>query len=225
MASPSFPTIKHKPNLTVNTILPSQIYTIDGFFTSSEVKAVRSWMDGVVMEGPKPPGKGEAERTARRGSLNSPEISTILLDLLTPYIPSLSPKYASPKPILSPNIRVYHYPTGTYFRCHYDSPTLDPSSRRLSCWTILVYLSDCKGGSTTFYTGTHDTGSSKKTKNKGKQKGEEEKRMGKGKVSVEPKAGRLLLHWHGMSGGGCLKHEGEEVKEGDKWVLRTDVLA
>ncbi|WVW87057.1 hypothetical protein I302_109114 [Kwoniella bestiolae CBS 10118] len=221
MPSPTFPNINPKTNLTVKTVLPSQIYTIDDFFTASEVKAVRSWMDGVVMEGPKPPGKGEAERTARRGSLNSPEIAQILLNLISPYIPLLSPRYTSSPPALSPNIRIYHYPSGTYFRTHYDSPTLDPISRRLSCWTILIYISECKGGATAFYTHTHDTGSSKKTKskNQSKQKGEGEK------VSVDPKAGRLLLHWHGMSGGGCLKHEGEEVKGGDKWVLRTDILA
>lgn len=44
------------------------------------------------------------------------------------------------------------------------------------------------------------------------------------RVRITPKVGRVLLHWHGMSGGGCLLHEGEEVLGGDKWVMRMDVL-
>jgi hypothetical protein len=44
------------------------------------------------------------------------------------------------------------------------------------------------------------------------------------KITVEAKAGRVLFHWHGVSGGGCMLHEGDEVKKGDKWVLRTDIM-
>ncbi|WVF68388.1 hypothetical protein IAT40_003153 [Kwoniella sp. CBS 6097] len=223
---PPFPSLKPKPDLPLTTILPSQIYIVDDFLSQAELKAVRSWTEGVIMEDPKKPGKGEAERTARRGALDSPDIAAILLRMLEPYLPRLSPRYTASSAALSPNIRVYHYPAGTYFRSHYDSPTLDARTRRLSCWTVLVYLSsDVKGGGTSFYTGTHDTGGS--TKKKGKKNGKDASigTGGGGKVTVEPKAGRLLFHWHGMSGGGCLRHEGDEVISGDKWVLRTDVLA
>ncbi|WWC65995.1 uncharacterized protein I303_108617 [Kwoniella dejecticola CBS 10117] len=228
MAAGRLPEITLKPDLAINTVLPSQIYTIDDFFSSAEVKAVRRWTDSVVMEDPKPAGKGAAERTARRGSLDSPDIAAILLNLLLPYIPQLSPAYTPTskdgRPLLSPNIRVYHYPAKSYFRCHYDSPTLDPASRRLSCWTILIYLSDVQGGATAFYTSTHDTRDSKNSNAKLRSKTNKGLSDEK-KISVEPKAGRMLLHWHGMKNGGCLKHEGEEVVKGDKWVLRTDLLA
>ncbi|WRT69816.1 uncharacterized protein IL334_006807 [Kwoniella shivajii] len=225
MAPPPFPNLKPKSNLTLNAILPSQIYTVDDFLSATEIKAIRTWIEGVVMEEPKPPGKGEAERTARRGSINSPDIASIVLRMLLPYIPLLSPLYKSSSPALSPNIRIYHYPRQTYFRCHYDSPTLDPTSKRLSCWTILIYLSDCTGGGTTFHLSTHDTGSANKKKNKPNAITKKADNAEGEKVTVEPKAGRLLLHWHGMSGGGCLKHEGKEVEQGDKWVFRTDILA
>ncbi|WWC92687.1 uncharacterized protein L201_007646 [Kwoniella dendrophila CBS 6074] len=225
MAPSPFPDIKLKKDLTLNEVLPSQIYTIDDFLTTAELKAVLKWTENVRMEEPKPPGKGEAERTAKRGSIESTEIASTISKLLIPYVPKLLPKYGRDLKdlLLSPNIRVYHYPKDSFFDCHYDSPTLDLNSKRLSCWTILIYLTNVdKGGNTIFYTNTHDPtpSKSKKSSTKSKSKGGAEQ-----VISVEPKSGRLLLHWHGLKNGGCLKHEGEKVEKGDKWVFRTDILA
>ncbi|OWT38673.1 hypothetical protein J008_03993 [Cryptococcus neoformans] len=215
----NFPPVQPKPKLEVREVLPNQIYTVDDFFSPSELRAVLAWAQSLELEGPKKPGKGEAERTGRRASLHSSEIASSLLRLISPFLPSLSPPYTS-QPGLSPNIRVYHYPPHTFFGQHYDMPQLDHASRRLSCWTVLVYLSDgVTGGGTTFYPHEETGKKGKKGSKTGFKYGQ------KGKVTVEPKAGRMLLHWHGVSGGGCMKHEGDEVLSGDKWVLRTDVLA
>ncbi|OXG22967.1 hypothetical protein C367_03895 [Cryptococcus neoformans Ze90-1] len=215
----NFPPVQPKPKLEVREVLPNQIYTVDDFFSPSELRAVLAWAQSLELEGPKKPGKGEAERTGRRASLHSSEIASSLLPLISPFLPSLSPPYTS-QPGISPNIRVYHYPPHTFFGQHYDMPQLDLASRRLSCWTVLVYLSDgVTGGGTTFYPHEETGKKGKKGSKTGFKYGQ------KGKVTVEPKAGRMLLHWHGVSGGGCMKHEGDEVLSGDKWVLRTDVLA
>ncbi|RXK38446.1 hypothetical protein M231_04211 [Tremella mesenterica] len=231
----SFPQLEPKPHLGLSTVLESQIYIVDDILTHDELLGLMEWTKSMEMEGPKKAGKGEAERTSRRSAVHSPEIASKLLNLLSLQIQSLSP--ATPIQ-LSPNIRLYHYPPKTYFRPHYDTPQLDPTSRRLSSWTILIYLTTPIGGSTVFHLSDPNVTKQKsagvrgdKERGRGKIKSTEERKVGTGsemgrreRLLVEAKAGRVCFHWHGVTRGGCLLHEGEEVLSGDKWVLRTDIL-
>jgi hypothetical protein len=86
-------------------------------------------------------------------------------------------------------------------------------------------LTDVTGGGTSFYPheGSGNGGRRGTAKNKGASGKGKDSEM-KAKITVQAKAGRVLFHWHGVSGGGCMLHEGDEVVSGDKWVLRTDVL-
>ncbi|RYP63515.1 hypothetical protein DL769_006936 [Monosporascus sp. CRB-8-3] len=72
-------------------------------------------------------------------------------------------------------------------------------------WTLLLYLTSgaegCIGGETAFY--PHDRKSEKEA------------------IVIAPETGMLLLHKHGDD---CLLHEGREVKAGEKWILRSDLL-
>lgn len=75
-------------------------------------------------------------------------------------------------------------------------------------WTILLYLTSpatgCQGGETVFYP---DDSSFKSS-------------MLETEIAVGLETGMLLLHRHGQQ---CMLHEGREVLEGEKWVIRTDL--
>ncbi|ORY60517.1 uncharacterized protein BCR38DRAFT_348766 [Pseudomassariella vexata] len=113
---------------------------------------------------------------------------------------------------LNPSIRIYRYTKGQYFDAHYDDynlvtlpSTTEPSGTNTrTVWTILLYLTSaaegCIGGETVFY--PHD------------------RKVAKEEIAVGLETGMLLLHKHGED---CLLHEGREVLDGEKWVLRTDL--
>lgn len=62
----AFPQITAKPHLQLKEDLPGQIYTIDGFLSDAEQATVLRWAQMTTMKDPTKPGKGEAERTARK---------------------------------------------------------------------------------------------------------------------------------------------------------------
>ncbi|KAK8074915.1 hypothetical protein PG997_009578 [Apiospora hydei] len=113
---------------------------------------------------------------------------------------------------LNPNIRIYRYSQGQFFDAHYDDynlvtlPATDDSKNvsTKTTWTLLIYLTSaaegCRGGETVFYP--------------------KDRKVESEAISVSLETGMLLLHKHGDD---CLLHEGREVLEGEKWVIRTDL--
>lgn len=78
-----------------------------------------------------------------------------------------------------------------------------PPVQARTTWTLLIYLSSCAGGETVFYP--------------------EPTRWNRNPepISVAPGMGMALLHRHGDR---CMLHEGKEVLNGEKWVLRSDLV-
>jgi hypothetical protein len=117
---------------------------------------------------------------------------------------------------LNPNIRIYRYTKGQFFDQHYDDfnnaiiPGTPPTPVRTT-WTLLLYLTSpatgCIGGETVFYPEPEH----------GKKKSKEPPPA---PFVVSLETGLALLHRHGAD---CMLHEGREVLEGEKWVIRSDL--
>jgi hypothetical protein len=115
---------------------------------------------------------------------------------------------------LNENLRVYRYCPGHYFGSHYDEsvvvdvevPTGGDNysvTRGQTRWTLLIYLTgegEVEGGATVFYPEDSNKACA---------------------VAFNPQKGMALLHKHGDD---CLLHEGELVRSGYKWVLRSDLV-
>lgn len=119
----------------------------------------------------------------------------------------------------NPNLRLYKYTKGQWFGKHIDDtnkvewkghdtpyPAADVAEAQTEI-TVLFYLSSCRGGATRF----HLPKSGKKKGNKGVDDS----------VAFTPTQGAVLLHVHGDR---CLEHEAEPVLDGEKYVLRTDIV-
>lgn len=112
--------------------------------------------------------------------------------------------------------QIYRYEPGQSFAPHYDD-TVKVGSYHTE-WTLLIYLSGEKdgveGGETVFY----PCGIPPVLDGKRKQR---QPRQGYEDVVITPKKGLAILHKHGRD---CLLHEGKPVKNGIKWVLRSDLV-
>jgi prolyl 4-hydroxylase len=127
------------------------------------------------------------------------ELARLLWERVKVYIPE---QIDDAKPTrLNPRFRIYRYIPGQRFKGHKDGVETTPQGDS-SRYTVLVYLNDsCKGGETVFI-----------------ERKRTEETLQTFTQSVTPRVGMSLIFLH------QLMHEGAEVKEGEKYVLRTDVL-
>lgn len=89
-----------------------------------------------------------------------------------------------------------------------------PSVPARTTWTLLLYLTSssngCIGGETVFYPSSLPAPGKKSSKHTPSPE----------PISVSLETGMALLHKHGRD---CMLHEGKEVIEGEKWVIRSDL--
>ncbi|KAF9452307.1 hypothetical protein P691DRAFT_661362 [Macrolepiota fuliginosa MF-IS2] len=212
--SVDFPGLSLKEELQCRTVLEDQILVVDELLSPAECKAYVKFINGLPLELTPPKKKGEAERVNYRFSVTSLDFAQKLHSLLTPYLPSFpyptsakkantdAPRYPHS---FNSNIRVYKYGPGQYFGPHYDDSVRDPLTGARSEWTLLIYLTGVEdgveGGETIFY----------------------KEERGKPREGIVPPLtrGTALLHRHGQE---CMLHEGSPVKNGTKYVLRSDLM-
>ncbi|KAN0110560.1 hypothetical protein V8E51_006947 [Hyaloscypha variabilis] len=228
---PLFRPLVPPSDLSLTTLLPSQIVLIRNFWSAKLCKDYVSFLRGLpLVTTPGKPKKGDAVRVNDRFQINDEEFARRLWDETglrglilgdgegevedeERMIESERRELWGGEVVgLNPSIRIYRYSKGQFFDCHYDE------SNHLSfgkvpvktTWTLLLYLTSpatgCQGGETVFYP-------------------DEIVIPGKKKVVEEPivvglETGMVLLHKHGND---CMLHEGKEVIDGEKWVIRTDL--
>lgn len=229
---PAFAPLIPESDLSLQETFPSQIVTIPSFFTAALCKTYVSFLSSLPLATtPGKPKRGDAVRVNDRFQIDDPAFAERLwsgtslknLVLGTAENDGLGLNDAQRRELwggdvvgLNPNIRIYRYSKGQFFDQHYDDSnnvTLPGSPPVLAktAWTLLLYLTSpatgCIGGETVFYP---------------------EPEMGKKKskepppepFAVELEVGLALLHRHGAH---CMLHEGREVTQGEKWVIRSDL--
>ncbi|RDW61297.1 hypothetical protein BP5796_11189 [Coleophoma crateriformis] len=231
---PAFKPLLTTADLSLESVSKSQIVVIRNFWTSSLCKNYVTFLKTLpLVTTPGKPKKGEALRVNDRFQIDDPVfanrlwIETGLRELVCGGGEAgdiededfMSPEerirlWGGEVVGLNPSIRIYRYTKGQYFDKHYDEsnvlglPTKPTATPVKTTWTILLYLTSpatgCQGGETVFYPDDLPQKSSPIDK----------------EIVVSLETGMLLLHKHGND---CMLHEGREVTDGEKWVIRTDL--
>lgn len=227
---PAFSPLIPESDLSLQETLPGQIITIPNFFTATLCKSYVSFLSSLPLTTtPGKPKKGDAVRVNDRYQIDDPTFAerlwsgTALKSLVTGLATSegfdLSEQernklWGGEVIGLNPNIRIYRYSKGQFFDQHYDdyndvTVPGSPPVRGRTTWTLLLYLTSpatgCIGGETVFYP--------EPPKKKSKEAQPEP-------FVVDLETGLALLHKHGAD---CMLHEGREVLQGEKWVIRSDL--
>ncbi|KAL9588120.1 MAG: hypothetical protein Q9203_003064 [Teloschistes exilis] len=203
---PNWPLLKPlipSSDLALETLLEDQIILIRNFFTSSVCKNYVSFLSTLpLVTTPGKPKKGDALRVNDRLQVDDPGFADQLWDIagLRGLVTREDGDGGQSKEDFDDESNVLVLPTS-------------PPTPAKTTWTLLIYLSGpstgCVGGETVFYP---ELGPAKKILGK--------ENDGSKPVVVDLEAGMALLHKHGQD---CLLHEGREVTQGEKWVIRSDL--
>ncbi|KAL8707216.1 MAG: hypothetical protein Q9220_007710 [cf. Caloplaca sp. 1 TL-2023] len=202
-------------DLTLETVLKDQIIVIRKFFTSSLCKNYVSFLSSLpLVTTPGQPKKGDALRVNDRFQVDDPSFAKELwttagLRNLVSQTRVENDLFESDGKHLWGEVADVSKDDESNTLC---LPTSPPTPAQTT-WTLLIYLTGpatgCVGGETVFYP---ELGPAKKFN------GQES--YGTEPIVVDLEVGMALLHKHGQD---CLLHEGREVTQGEKWVIRSDL--
>ncbi|KAK4541503.1 hypothetical protein LTR36_007949 [Oleoguttula mirabilis] len=217
-------------DLQLVPLLEDQILTIPRFWPAGLCKTYVTFLASLpLVTTPGKPKKGDAVRVNDRFQIDDPAFAerlwsgTALKELVEGAVVDGEALSEDAKRALwgggvlglNSNIRIYRYSKGQFFDQHYDDANniMFPSASSPSAvaakttWTLLLYLTSpatgCEGGETVFYPDPPS-----------------KREAAPPPVVAELEAGMALLHRHGKD---CMLHEGREVTEGEKWVIRSDL--
>ncbi|KAI9916644.1 hypothetical protein PsorP6_016886 [Peronosclerospora sorghi] len=191
-----------RTRLGVKPLYQDMIFAVPTFLSLSECQRVTSFATAQGFERVTQRASREfAFRDNDRLCLRMPGFAELLWQRLAPHVPATCDTMHAMG--LNPSMRFYRYQTGQRFGCHVDQSDVDPVTGYHSRFTVLVYLndardSDLQGGETLFYATERDV-----------------------VLEVTPETGLALVHGHGER---CLLHEGAQVRQGTKYLLRTDIM-
>nr|POF01380.1 hypothetical protein CFP56_21328 [Quercus suber] len=220
---PQWPTIlpNHQASdLAFEVLLQDQILTIPNFWTATLCSTYATFLATLPLTTTLGmPRKGDAVRVNDRFEVDDPAFAQRLWTETALEALVLNPSIAGTMLSEGDKISLWDGKTAPGSLANLTIP--DDESKNIwfpsvmvpnaiparTTWTLLIYLSSpvtgCIGGETVFYPEAPN------------------KRMADpSPVIVDLRIGTALLHRHGRE---CLLHEGREVKEGVKWVIRSDL--
>ncbi|XP_074644083.1 uncharacterized protein LOC141900911 [Tubulanus polymorphus] len=174
------------------------------------------------------PGMKDEHRSSLRVMFRSPGLAKLLWDRIKHEVkdieingdPALQHVFGPLKimrgkwtPVgLNEQFRVCSYDTGGHFAPHFDGVFVE-NTRRRSLMTLMLYLnSDFEGGSTNFM--NSEVQDLHKNCLSGKYCGNERNVL----IRIKPETGMATVFNHHRL------HEGEQLKSGEKYILRTDIM-
>jgi predicted 2-oxoglutarate/Fe(II)-dependent dioxygenase YbiX len=171
----------------------SGFWTIDALLSPAECAALIGRIEALgPTEAPITTGRGFELRPELRNNtrvmFDDMPLAQRLFEAVRATLPALEGRDAVGA---NERLRCYRYGPGQYFAPHFDG-AFHRDQREGSELTLLVYLNDDFTGGGTWFCDEEQT--------------------------VQPKAGRALLFFHG------LRHAGNTVTRGVKYVARSDVM-
>ncbi|KAJ5748942.1 uncharacterized protein N7511_010638 [Penicillium nucicola] len=225
-------------DLSLEPLLPDQIYLIRNFLPGSLCKTYASFLASLPLTTtPGKPKKDEALRVNDRFQIDDARFAemlwsqTSLKELVTerfeegeyddeghrspPEMAERARRLWGGEPLgLNANIRIYRYTKGQFFGQHYDD-----SNNIIFPPYPSTALSRATPARTTWtlliYLTTSTGGETVFYPEATRANRNPEP------IAVAPEVGMALLHRHGDA---CMLHEGMEVTGGEKWVLRSDLV-